>query len=115
MVLLFAVLSLLAILLILPGWLWFRRKQPQSRWLLALPVFGIVLWIALTAAGIGPQSLSNIVESFVVAATAVVVSYVKFLALDRYPALYNRGTAISFAVVVLITLGLRLLMPSIPE
>ena len=112
---LFTVLSLLAVLLILPGWLWFRRKQPQSPWLLALPIFGIALWVALTMGGVGPQSLSNIVESFGVAATAVAVTYVKFLALDRSPALHSRGTAIAFGVVALVTFGFRLLMPSLPE
>jgi hypothetical protein len=112
---LFAVLSLLAVLLILPGWLWFRRKQPQSPWLLALPVFGVALWLLLTVSGLGPQSLSNIVESFGVAATAVVVTHVKFLALDRSQVLRRRGTVIAFVVVTLVTFGFRLLMPSLSE
>ena len=105
----------LPFLLILLGWLWFRRKHKQSLWLLALPVFGVGLWIALAAAGIGAQSLSNIVELFYVAAIAVVVAYVKFLAFDRMSALQTRGTAIAFAVIALTTIGLRLFMPLLPE
>jgi hypothetical protein len=42
-------ISLLAILLIIPGWLWFSRNHPQAVWLLALPPFGIGLWLALAA------------------------------------------------------------------
>jgi hypothetical protein len=91
MVALFSVLMALAILLILPGWLWFRRKRPQSAWLLALPVFGVGLWLALTLAGVGAQSLSNIVESLAIAATAVVVAYIKLLAFDPSSALRSRG------------------------
>jgi hypothetical protein len=112
---LFLVLAALAILLILPGWLWFRRKRPQSAWLLALPVLGIGLWVALTLAGVGAQSLSNIVESIGIAATAVLVAYIKFLVLDRSSVLRSRGTAIAFSIVALVTVALRLFMPVLPE
>lgn len=115
MVALFAVLSTLAILLILPAWMWFRRERPQSAWLLALPVFGLGLWLALTAAGVGAQSLSNIVEALGIAVVAVAVAHAKFLVFDRSPALRSRGTVVAFAVVALVTLALRLFMPQLPE
>ena len=115
MIVLLTLLSVLATLLILPGWLWFRREHPQSVSLLILPIFGVGLWVVITSAGIGPQSLSNIVESFAVAATAVIMVYLKFLALDRSQALQSQGTTIAFLVVALVTLGLRLFMPLIPE
>jgi len=105
----------LPVFLILPGWLWFRRKRKQSVWLLALPVFGVGLWLALALAGVGAQSLSNIIELFYIAVIAVVVAYVKFLAFDRMSALQARGTAIAFAAIALTTIGLRLFMPLLPE
>ena len=115
MLALFMVLVALAVLLVLPGWLWFRLKRKQSIWLLALPVFGVGLWFALVAAGVGAQSLGNAIESFGIAAVAVVMAYAKFLAFDRMSALRARGTTIAFAVVALTTIGLRLLMPLLPE
>ena len=115
MVALFTVLVALAFLLVLPGWLWFRLKRKQCIWLLALPVFGIGLWLALVASGVGAQSLGNTIESFGIAAVAVVVAYTKFLVFDRMSALQTRGTAIAFVVVALTTIGLRLFMPLLPE
>ena len=115
MIVLLTALPVFAILLILPGWLGFRRKRQQSIWLLVLPVFGIGLWVALIAAGVGAQSLSNLSESFVVVATAIAIAYVKLIVLDRLPVLSSRGNAIAFFVVALVAVGLRLFMPALPE
>jgi len=115
MVAVFTILIALATLLILPGWLWFRRKIPQSVWILGLPIFGIGSWLALTMSGVGAQSLSNIVETIGIVAAAIVFAYIKFLAFDRSPALSSRGTFIAFAAVGLTALGLRLFMPELPE
>jgi hypothetical protein len=115
MVALSTILVALPLLLILPGWLWFRRKCKQSVWLLALPFFGVALWSVLAAAGVGAQSLSNIVELFYIAVVAVVVAYVKFLVFDRVSVFQTRGTTIAFAVIALITVGFRLFMPLLPE
>jgi len=115
MIVLFIALPVFAILLIFPGWLWFRRKHQQSIWLLVLPIFGIGLWVALIAAGVGAQSLSNLSESFVVAATAIAAAYFKLLVLDQSAALSSRGNVIAFFVVALVAVGLRLFMPALPE
>jgi hypothetical protein len=115
MVVLFGALSIVAILIILPGWLFFRRRNAQSVWLLALPIFGIGFWLALAAAGLGSQSLANIVEVFGIATFAIVAAYIKFLAFDRSAALYSRGTFIAFAAVAVVTVGIRLFMPILPE
>ena len=115
MIAFFAVVTLLAIGLIVPGWLWFRRSQPQSRWLLVLPPFGVLSWVTLTASGIGPQSLSNILEAFFVAVSAVLSVYFKFLVLDRVLSQRSRGTTVAFFIVGAVALVLRLLMPVLPE
>ena len=116
MIFLLVLLVGLAVFLILPGWLRFRLDRLQSAWLLvALPAFGIGLWLLITATGIGAQSLSNLIEIFIVSTAAVVVAYIKFFAFDRFPALQARGTLVAFALVAAITIGLRLLMPMLPE
>ncbi|MBE1159102.1 hypothetical protein [Dyella acidiphila] len=114
MVALFFVVSVLAIVLIMPGWLWCGRKRHQTMWLLALPPLGIGLWAALAKLGVGAQSLGNIVEALVIAAVAVLMAYVKFLLLDR--AGFSRsGVIAAYVVVAVVTVGLRLFMPSMPE
>jgi hypothetical protein len=111
----FAVVSFFAVGLIVPGWLWFRRSQSQSQWLLVLPPVGVLFWVTLTALGIGPQSLSNVLEVFFVAVSAVLSVYFKFLVLDRVLSLPSRGTTVPFFIVGAVALGLRLLMPALPE
>ena len=115
MVVSLAALTILAVLVILPGWLWFRRRNIQSAWLLALPIFGIGLWLVLVAAGLGAQSLANLVEVPVIAVVAAIAAYAKFLVFDRSTVLYSRGTFIAFVVVAVATFGLRLFMPALPE
>jgi hypothetical protein len=112
---LFALVIVVAGLLILPGWLWARRRSSQSGWLLLLPLPGVAVWVALTAVGIGAQSLANVIEIFAVAGAAVIAAYLKFLVLDRrFQGPYVSGLAALVGVVV-VTMALRLLMPSLPE
>ena len=108
-------LLLIAALVILPGWLYFGRTSPQPKWLFAVPVFGIGLWVALTYIGIGAQSLSNVVEVFAVATSAVASAYVKFFLLDRSAGLKSKSTVLILTVVVLTTVCLRLFTPPLPE
>jgi hypothetical protein len=115
MIVMFVVASLLATLLILPGWLWLRRTRPQTSWLLALPFVSMALWVALAALGVGAQSLSNVIELLVVAASAIVFSYFKFFVFDRSAALSGKGAVIAFLLVGLVVFGLRLFMPVLPE
>jgi ABC-type multidrug transport system permease subunit len=88
-----AIVSAVAALLILPGWLRARKWHPQSLWLFCLPLAGITFWMFLTLLRIGAQSLSNVIEIFSVAAAAIV----------------------AVIIVAVVTLGLRLFMPVLPE
>lgn len=115
MIVMALVVSFLAMLLIVPGWLWVRRTRPQTSWLLALPFIGMALWLALAALGVGAQSLSNVIELLVLAAAAVVFSYLNFFVFDRSTTLGGKNTIVTFLLVGLVALCLRLFMPVIPE
>jgi hypothetical protein len=107
-------ISFLGILLIAPGWFWFRRNHSQTAWLLVLPIFGAGLWLTLAVLGIGPQSLSNVVEMFFIVAAAVLVTYIKFLVLDRIR-VKKYGPWLAYAAIGVVTIIIRLYMPDIPE
>ena len=112
---LFAMVSIVAALLIVPGWLMARKWHPQSLWLLALPLAGNAFWLLLTILHIGAQSLANVIEVFAVAAAAIAASYLKFLVFDRRAGMGSLGAILLVVIVAVITLGLRLFMPALPE
>ena len=109
-------LVLLPSVVILPGWLWAQRWQPQSAWLLGLPCLGAALWVMLVMAGIGTQqSLSNIVELFVVQLVAVLAAYLKLWVLNRQAGWATSGNLVVLGIVVATAVLLRLLMPTLQE
>lgn len=113
MVVLYTMLTIISAALTAPGWMRARKKKPHGPAILFLVLPGIFLWTGLTAAGIGPQSLANIVEVFGIAAVSVIVAYVKLFFMDRRE-MKNSGI-ISLLIVLGLTLLLRLFMPLIPE
>jgi hypothetical protein len=115
MVLMFIVVSAIAASLVLLGWLWCRSRRPQSLLVFMLPLFGIGGWGALAAAGVGAQSLANLIEVFGVAAAAIVVAYASMFAFDHSPQRRPQATVIAFIAVAMIVLGLRLLTPVLAE
>ena len=112
---LFGVLLLVAGLLILPGWLWTRRRRGQSAWVFLLPVLGLIIWVLLAALGIGAQSLSNLVETAGVVAGAVAIAYLKLFLFDRKFEPEKRSMLFSILLVVLVGLAFRLFTPELPE
>jgi hypothetical protein len=113
MIVLFAVLIIISAALIAPGWVIARRKNPQGPAILLLALPGILLWTVLTAAGVGAQSLANIVEIFGITTVSVVTAYIKLFLLDRRE--MKHGGIIALLIVLGVTLLLRLFMPLIPE
>jgi len=113
MLVFFTALTIISAALTAPGWLIARRRQPQGPAIIFLILPGIILWAVLTAAGIGPQSLSNIVEVFGIATVSVIAAYIKLFFMDRRE-MKNSGI-ISLLIVLGFTLLLRLFMPLIPE
>lgn len=115
MIVMFGALSLLGAALIVPGWLWAKKRTPQTLSLFLLPVAGIGLWVLLTASGVGAQSLSNLSEVFGVVAAAVVAAYLKFLVFDRRFENKPLGVVVAFVIVAVVTIAFRLFMPQLPE
>ena len=115
MIVLFAVLSLIGAALIAPGWLWAGKQIPQTSLLFFLPIVGIGLWVLLTMAGIGAQSLSNLSEVLGVVVAAVAAAYFKFLVLDRKFGNTPVGVVVAFIVVAIVTIIFRLFTPQLPE
>jgi hypothetical protein len=115
MTILFLFMVILGVLLILPGWLWARKKVSQTPLILGLPIVGIVMWIGLTSLGMGAQSLSNIVEIFIVFAVSICSAYFKFIFFNRRTKHRSHGTLYAIPIVLLVTIGLRLFMPTLSE
>lgn len=112
---LFLMLTIIAGILILPGWYWANKGQPQDVWICFLPAAGLALWMLLTALGFGAQSLANLVETPMIAGIAVVVAYLKFLVFDKGSALNSYGKLFAIVTVILATVLLRTFMPVLPE
>ena len=115
MIAFFGIVSLVGAGLILPGWILARRQAPQGLWLFALPLGGTMFWLLLTVLDVGAQSLANIIEVYAVAGIAVLAAYLKFFVFDRFSSVPGRSVVLAVAIVAVVTLGLRLFMPGLPE
>jgi hypothetical protein len=115
MIVAFPLMSLLAALLIVPGWVWAKPHRPWSGWIFALPFAGVGLWVVLAVLGLGSQSSGNIVETLIVVVSAVIASYSLLFLSRRFNFTQAKGTAIAYAAVLAIVLFLRLFMPALSE
>lgn len=115
MIALFLIIIIIAGILILPGWYWANKDQPQKPWMCLLPAAGLAFWMLLTGLGFGAQSLANLVEAPMIAGVAVVAAYLKFFVFVKRPTLNPYGTFIAVAAVILATIALRAFMPVLPE
>ncbi len=111
----FVLLSIIGAALIAPGWYWARAQNPQSLLLFLLPAAGIGLWVALTASGIGSQSLSNLSEVLGVVVAAVGAAHLKFFVFDRKLANQRFAVVGAFVIVAIVAVAFRLFTPQLPE
>ena len=114
MIVLFTILVMPG-LLIIPGWYWSNKLQPQSLWICLLPTIGLALWLVLVSLGFGAQSLSNVIEVPIIVGVAVVAAYLNFFVFVRSPTLNPYRTYLAVAIVALAAIALRALMPVLPE
>lgn len=100
----------------LPGWRYARRRQRASHWSLLIIVPGLLAWLALASAGIGPQGLSNLVmELFDLTIGTIGLYYFKVMLLDRINQKPEQNSVLLVTVSMAAALLLRLLMPEFME
>ena len=101
-------------ILALPALLRLQRLHIGPSIAYASPVVPQVLWWILTAAGVGAQSLSNMIEVVFVGVIVVVASYICAFVISRKVSKGKLGRI--FLVIILTgTVLLRILMPTLPE
>jgi len=99
----------------LPAWLVARRRQEATWWLPFLGAPAILAWVALLALGVGPQSLSNIVEVMALAVLSIVPCYAQVFYLNRRFPNVRRTSACLALLLIAAAILLRLFMPLLPE
>lgn len=99
-----------------PAWLYARRRRAGTTPpILVLGAPAIVVWVLLTMLGVGAQSLSNLVETLMLAALSVVLCYGQVFLLDRLLPSPRRTSLGLAAGLILVGVLLRLFMPLLPE
>jgi uncharacterized membrane protein len=115
MIAVFIVLILFTSLTSGPAWWNARCRGTWIAWDYASLVVPFGLWLVLASAGFGPQSLSNIVETFVLAAVIPILHSVRVFLVDKRIKYRRRNSIIVFVVANFVAIGLRALVPTLPE
>lgn len=115
MTLLLPIVVLVPILFCLPGWLIARKRYAATPWSLTYAVPALILWVALAMAGIGSQSLGNIIELIYLSFGAVPLYYLKVMFIDKIRPNQRMNTIILTLSLCVIAVVLRLVMPVLPE
>ena len=99
-----------------PAWWNADRRGSWIAWDYASLVVPFGLSLVLASAGFGPQkSLSNIVETFVLAAAIPILHSVRVFLVDRQFEYRRRNSSIVFVVAILIAIALWAFVPALPE
>jgi len=98
-----------------PALMYAKWRRAESWWLLFAGVPGVVAWFLLVSSGYGPQSLSNIIEVYLLVIGYVILVYLKVLLVDHWSDSGKVTTAILSVLAVLGAVGLRTFMPLLPE
>jgi hypothetical protein len=105
----------LPVVLTLPAFLHGRRHEGASWALFGLAVPAFVVWGLLIHAGVGAQSLANVVELYLIGAVAGAVACLQVFVIDprlRRPGLTTGLLAVALAGTCVV---MRLAMPNLPE
>ncbi len=115
MTLLIPAVVLIPIVFCLPAWIVARKRYGATPWSLNFAVPGMATWIVLATGGIGPQSLANIVELFIISLGAIPVYYLKVFYVDRIKPDPRLNTVVATVMLCVVAIVLRLAMPVLPE
>lgn len=110
-----AVLLVLMLGMSLPVWSIARRRKQATPLLLVLPLPAIVVWMALSGVGYGAQSLSNLVEPFIVLFVGVAFVCLFLPLVDRTGARPAVLATLMMVALVVLAVLLRAFMPNLPE
>jgi hypothetical protein len=109
-------LVLVPLVLLIPAWIVSRGREDRDA--LVLPfvhVPAVTLWAGIVAAGMGAQSLGNLVEGFILGGVAILLGYLKILVVDQFTSRHRATTYGLAALLLVLAVALRSLMPIIPE
>ncbi len=112
---LFAALLAGSAVLNLPAWFFARSRDRATWWLPLIGAPAILGWVALVGLGVGPQSLSNVVEVMALAALSVLLCYAQAFLLNRRFQDYRRISAFLQIALIGVAVLLRIFMPLVPE
>jgi hypothetical protein len=115
MILLLLALALIQVALLMPAWVYSRRHGRLFSWDYSLAVLPLAVWVLLVSFGMGPQSLSNLIELPIVSLVVVVLYYARVFFLDRMLQRHRAASIVTVALSTLFPLALRLSMPLLPE
>ena len=114
----FDIINILLLILIIAGFVTlvtFPFWKHHSRWWMKLAknTTPYVTWIALTAAGVGAQSLANIVEILFVTCFHIVMEFLFWVLRFKYRK--ELPVCLPTVITIIFAIALRLVMPVIPE
>ena len=111
----FLILLVVSSLLCVPAWYFAQKRKSWFEWDYGT-VFGPApFWYALSIAGVGHQSLGNLIELLIVATFVPLAVSWRIFFLDKLLKNPIRSSLIIGAVCFILPLVLRLTMPLLPE
>lgn len=98
----------------IPAWQHARRQRSLFAWDFLVPIAPAAIWIYVTSAGIGHQSLANLIELPICIGVAMAASYVRILWVKgRLRNLVVSGLVAALSIYLPFVLRAR--MPLLPE
>lgn len=108
----FAVLMVVTVLIV-PVWIYERSHNGWYWWDYCVPLWSLLLWVALVRVGVGQAGLGNVVEGLYVLLAAVVLSYLRLAMAVAVPSKVSAKlrSVLVASLLVGFVVALRLVMP----